>query len=142
MDLPEALIATRIDRGSILHTDCIEGVDHGKFFVIMGISQDEIAGFFFINSRIHPSIFIKGKQEQLNLQYPMRRVDYPFLKYDSFLCATNIITLEKSKLVQDLKDGTARCVFEMKREHMEEILGMVRGSKVFSKIEKDSFFYK
>lgn len=141
MDLPKSLIASRIDRGSILHTDYIEGIDHGKFFVIIGISQDEIAGFFFINSKIHPSIFIKGKQEQLDLQYPMRKIDYPFLSHDSFLCATNVITLEKSKIVQDVKDGSARCISQMKSEHMEEILDMVRASKVFSKIEKDSYFY-
>ena len=73
-----------------------EEIDHGKFFVIVGISGDCVAGFFFINSNIHPSLY--RKPEQLALQYPMRQADYPFLRYDSFLCATNIITRKRSDL--------------------------------------------
>ena len=39
-----------IKRGAIPHSETFDFVDHGKFFVIMGVSHGEVAGFFFINS--------------------------------------------------------------------------------------------
>ena len=42
-----------IKRGAILHSETFDFVDHGKFFVIMGVSHGEVAGFFFINSGIY-----------------------------------------------------------------------------------------
>ena len=79
MDLPINLIESRITRGAILHSEMFEEIDHGKFFVIVGISGDSVAGFFFINSNIHPSLY--RKPEQLALQYPMRQADpFPALR--------------------------------------------------------------
>lgn len=86
MDLPISLLENSIQRGTILHSTIFENIDHGKFFVVMGVTQEYIAGFFFINSNIHRSLF--DKPEQLALQYPLRHSDYKFLDHDSFLCAT------------------------------------------------------
>lgn len=86
MEIPVSLLEHSIRRGTILHSTFFEEIGHGKFFAVMGISQDSVAGFFFINSNIHPAIF--GKPEQLALQYPLKKEHYSFLKYDSFLCAT------------------------------------------------------
>lgn len=69
MEIPVTAIADSIKRGDILLSE-FDGIDHRKFFVVMGVSEDKICGFFFINSNIHPAIF--NKQEQLNLQYPLR----------------------------------------------------------------------
>lgn len=71
MDLPVQLLQQTIDRGSILLSDCFEDIDHSKFFVIIGVYEGMIAGFFFINSRIHP--IIMSKQEQLAMQCPLRK---------------------------------------------------------------------
>lgn len=49
-----ALADVYIKRGSILHSREFEGIDHGKFFVIVGEDKDELYGFFFINSHINP----------------------------------------------------------------------------------------
>lgn len=86
MEIPKSLIESKIDRGTILHSTMFENIDHGKFFVIVGVNADYVAGFFFINSNIN--IHIEDKQEQLDMQYPLRKADYDFLKYDSFLSAT------------------------------------------------------
>ena len=139
MELPEALFEGTIDRGTILLAQIFEEIDHEKFFVIVGISGDKVAGFFFINSNIHPSVW--KKSEQLAMQYPMKKSDYPFLKYDSFLCATNIITRDKSELASLLRDGDIEIKGDMKKEHMDEVLEMARSSKLFSKAEKREFFY-
>ena len=55
-----------IKRGAILHSETFDFVGHGKFFVIMGVSHGEVAGFFFINSGINK--WIQGKEEMLAMQ--------------------------------------------------------------------------
>lgn len=139
MDIPSSLIEFQLDRGCILHSTMFENIDHGKFFVIVGISQEYVAGFFFINSRVN--IHIEGKQEQLNMQYPLRKKDYSFLHHDSFLCATKIEKIGRSKLAQTISDGTTTIIGNMKTEHMEELLEKARESRLFSRIQKKQFLY-
>ena len=139
MELPKSAYESLIVRGTILGASDFKNIDHEKFFVIIGVYDDYIAGFFFINSNIHTSI--QKKPDQLAMQYFMKRSDYPFLKYDSFLCATNILTREKSELVANLQTGAISIYDTMKEEHMEDLLEKLRDSKPFSKIEKKRFFY-
>ena len=69
MEIPSTLIELRIERGTILHSTMFENIDHGKFFVIVGISEEFVAGFFFINSKVNKHI--EEKQAQLDMQYPL-----------------------------------------------------------------------
>ncbi len=46
MELPVQLIQRGIERGSILLSDSFEDIDHAKFFAIVGVYEDRIAGFF------------------------------------------------------------------------------------------------
>ena len=138
MEIPPSLIEHTIRRGTIIHSYGFTDIDHGKFFVVVGISDHCLVGFFFINSAINKMIF--GKQRLLNMQYPMKQADYPFLRYDSFLCATNIMTIEKSTLAVDIADGTASIVGEMQEVHMSELLSAARESDLFTDYEKATFF--
>lgn len=45
MEIPDLLIESKIDRGVILHSTMFENIDHGKFFVVVGINADYVAGF-------------------------------------------------------------------------------------------------
>ena len=137
MDIPVTAIADSIKRGDILLSE-FAGIDHRKFFVVMGVSEDSICGFFFINSNIHPAIF--NKQEQLDLQYPLRHIDYPFLKYDSFLCASSVIERKLSDISEGIKNGTTEVIGRMKDEHITDVISMVRGSFVISERHKKMFF--
>lgn len=139
MQLPDKAIEQQIVRGAILHSTMFEDIDHGKFFVIVGVTQESVAGFFFINSAINRAVM--GKPEQLAMQYPMRRADYPFLKYDSFLCATAIVKRPRSHIVRTMQDGTTRFVGTMLDRHMDELLQAARASRLFSKVDKETFFY-
>lgn len=139
MDLPQTLIENNIDRGTILHSTMFKNIDHGKFFAIIGISEEYVAGFFFINSNIN--ILLQGKQEQMDMQYPLRKSDYDFLKYDSFLCATNIMTLKRSEIADTIKEGITEIVGVMKKEHIEELLEKARKSILFSKRQREQFLY-
>jgi hypothetical protein len=139
MDLPLELAENLIERGVILHSDIFPDIDRGKFFVVIGVDEDFVAGFFFINSNINRAIW--NKQEQLAMQYPMRKADYDFLRYDSFLCATNIITRSRKELSESIQENRSSLVGHMKQEHLDDVLEMVRNSKLFSNIEKQRFFY-
>ena len=137
MDLPITAITQSIKRGDILLSD-FDGIDHQKFFVVMGVSEDAICGFFFINSNIHRAIF--NKQELLNLQYPLRHDDYPFLRYDSFLCASSVIERSVSSISEGISQGTTSVIGRLKDEHITDVLEMVRTSDVISTIHKKKYF--
>lgn len=126
-----------IKRGAILHSETFDFVDHGKFFAIMGVSHGEVAGFFFINSGINK--WIQGKEEMLVMQYPMRKADYGFLRYDSFLAAQELLKIPISKIESDMDNGHTVFKAQMKEEHVEEVLRMARHSKLFKPKDKKNF---
>lgn len=137
MEIPVSVIASNIQRGDILLSE-FDGIDHRKFFVVMGVSEDKVCGFFFINSNIHPAIF--NKQEQLDLQYPLLHRDYDFLKYDSFLCASSVIERSISDIADSIQNRTAQVVGHLKEEHISDVVKMVRASKVISERHKKMYF--
>lgn len=126
-----------IKRGAILHSETFDFVDHGKFFVIMGVSHGEVAGFFFINSGINK--WIQGKEEMLAMQYPMRKADYGFLRYDSFLAAQELLKIPISKIESDMEKWQTIFKALMKEEHVNEVLQMARHSKLFKPKDKKNF---
>lgn len=140
MDIPSNILSNHIQRGAILHSTMFDEIDHGKYFVVIGVSEKYIAGFFFINSNIHPTI--SNKPEQLAMQYPLKHSDYNFLKYDSFLCATNIIKRPISYITESLESGNTRFIGNMKKEHLKEVLEKARLSRLFSQKDKEQFFYE
>ena len=139
MDLPIQLLQHGIRRGSILLSDCFEDIDHAKFFAIVGIYKDSIAGFFFVNSRIHPVIM--SKPEQLAMQYLLRKHDYDFLRYDSFLGANELQTRPVSVLVESMKNGQSSIIGQLTDEDLTSVLEICRNSKLFTAKEKRQFFY-
>lgn len=132
------LVDSLVSRGQILHSDIFEDIDHAKFFVVIGISDDAVAGFFYINSEINR--FINNKDEQLLMQYPLFKSDYKFLSHDSYICATNIVKLPRSLISQSVVDGRTKIVDSLRAEHLCALLDKVRNSRLFSKKDKDEFF--
>lgn len=139
MDLPIELLTKGIDRGTILLSDSFEDIDHAKFFVVIGINEDSIAGFFFINSRIHPIII--RKPAQLAMQYQLKRRDYDFLRYDSFLGANELQIRPLERLVKSIKDGNTSIVGHLTNEDLIAVLDACRNSDLFTNKEKRMFFY-
>ncbi len=138
MELPRTLIEGTISRGTIFHSTLFADIDHGKFFVVIGVTDNYIVGFFFINSNINNSI--KSKPDQFSMQYLMRKVDYPFLNYDSFLSATTIRYISKSKLSETIHQHVTTIVGYMQEEHMNELLESARASILFTPKQKELFF--
>lgn len=139
MQLPVDLLAESIKRGSILHSTDFNDIDHGKFFVVMGVSADYIAGFFFINSRIHHSIM--SKPEQLSMQYLLKSADYSFLRYDSFLSASNMIKKSRADIANSMCNGNTSYIDDLREHDLNNILQMVRDSRLYNRKDKEAFFY-
>ena len=139
MELPADLMNVFVERGQILHSDIFENIDQPKFFVIVGVTDDEVAGFFYINSKINTKV--NTKPEQLRLQFPISKEDYSFLSHDSYISATNVVTLPRYVLAQSIQTQRTLIIGQLLQNHMNEILEKVRTSKLFSKITKDKFFY-
>jgi len=139
MILPASLHEKFIKRGAIPHSEIFEDMGHGKFFAVMGVSDDMVAGFFFINSRIHP--IIMSRPEQLAMQYPLKHTDYGFLKYDSFLCATAIRKIPLSKLAETVTDGKTTYVGDLTDNDLAAVLEACRASQLFRGSDKRKFFY-
>ncbi len=139
MELPHSVHQSLIRRGTILHSEIFDDIDHGKFFAVIGISGEMVAGFFFINSRIHP--VIQRRPEQFAMQYVLRRQYYRFLKYDSFLCATSIQKVPVSKLTTSISSGQTIYAGELTEDDLAAVLNACRNSKLFSPAEKRKFLY-
>jgi len=139
MDLPVEIYDEVIKRGQILHSDNFTDIGHGKFFVIIGVTEDLIVGFFFINSNINR--YLLDKPEQMAVQYSMLKRDYKFLHHDSFLCATKILKLKKTEIIAGLQEESVTIIDALKPEHLEEVLDMVRNSDLFKETEKRQFFF-
>lgn len=139
MELPTSLYESMIRRGVILHSDIFEDIDHGKFFAVIGVAGDMVAGFFFINSRIHPTIM--KRPAQFAMQYPLKKSDYSFLKYDSFLSATVIQKIPVNKLSSSIKSGQTTQVGNLTDDDLTAVLDACRKSELFRPSDKKKFFY-
>lgn len=134
MILPDSIL---IKRGVILHSTIFEYIDHGKFFVIIGEDEDNYVGLFFINSNIN---YFNHKQELLEMQYPLLKRDYKFLDYDSFLCCTEITLLDKKELSDSFSTKVTEYKGVLQQEHLDDVLTLVRNSKLFTDEEKEIYF--
>lgn len=139
MELPIQLLKQGIQRGSILLSDSFDDIDHAKFFAIIGVFQDTIAGYFFINSRIHP--IIMAKPRQLAMQYQLKKSDYTFLRYDSFLGANELQIRSVASLAKSMQEGQTSIVGQLTDEDLASVLDACRNSNLFSEKEKQQFFY-
>jgi len=138
MDIGSSVAAISIRRGTVFHSTIFEEIDHGKFFVVIGENDNELVGFFFINSWVND--FIQRKPEMAKLQFPIAQSDYNFLSHNSFLNCSTLTTIDKRKLSDSIASGETTIKGQLTTNDIDDILGKVRESKLFSKIEKETFF--
>lgn len=137
MELPKEIIERSICRGAILHSYRFEGIDHGKFFVVIGVDKDSIVGFFFINSNIHP--MLENILEHFNLQYPLRKSDYSFLRYDSFLDAHQLKKISIVNITESIRKGNTTYIGNLTEDDTKNVMNMCRNSNVFTPREKERY---
>ena len=125
-------------RGNILHSYEFEGIDHGKFFVIIGEDDNNYVGFFFINTNIN--ISIKKIDEFYKMQMLVKKQNYSFLKHNSYIGAHEISLIEKSKLKRQINKGLAIFKDRLTKDDTELLLESLRNSDLYSEHEKNTFF--
>ena len=82
-----------------------------------------------------------SKPAQLALQYQLRAKDYSFLRYDSFLSASNIIKMKRSDIAKSIENGKTKYIDKLNQEDLDNVLNMVRKSPLYKPKEKKDFFY-
>ncbi|PNE28547.1 hypothetical protein BHU09_06465 [Tannerella sp. oral taxon 808] len=141
MELPSALSKALIKRGSIFHSkdDRFREIGHGKYFVVIGVSQTRVVGFFFINSNINPKEW--KNSARFALQYPIRARDYPsFLRHDSFIGCASLQEWAYDDLLDSIMRGQTEYKATLHESHLRDILEQARQSEVFSEEEIESYF--
>ena len=134
-----ALAEVYIKRGSILHSREFEGIDHGKFFVIVGEDKDDLYGFFFINSNINP--YLQNRPSLYQMQIPLNQENYSdILTHNSFLDCHAITPISKTKLKGQFGEGKAQYKGELTEEDLDVVMRTVRESDLFSDYEKETYF--
>lgn len=128
-----------IKRGAILHSHEFEGIDHGKFFVIVGEDKDDLYGFFFINSNIND--YLRKRPTLYQMQVPLNCSNYAdILTHNSFLDCHAITHISKKKLKNQFGEGKAQYKGNLKEEDLDVVMRTVRESDLFSDYEKETFF--
>lgn len=126
-----------VSRGDILYSENFPGINHGKFFVVIGENADEVIGAFFINSNINDFLFSKPKM--LALQVGLGPDDYPFLTHNSYLNCAQIIRIKKVDLINDIQSRVAQKRGKLLDVDIDTVLERVRSSALFSPSEKEFF---
>ena len=75
------------------------------------------------------------------MQFLLKKEDYDFLRYDSYLGANEIIVREVSILSQSMKDGQTQIVGHLLEKDLLPVLEACRNSDLFTPKEKRQFFY-
>ena len=65
---------------------------------------------------------------------------YQTLEYDSFLCCTEITKLNKKKLSDSFSTKVSEYKGALQQEHLDDVLNLVRQSKLFTDEEKEIYF--
>jgi len=116
-----------------------EGIDHKKFFIVAGISQDRIfLCSIYINSRIHPSVM--QRQHLLELQIPLKKQNNPFLKYDSFANCSTPIPMESESLSVWISDESCKVIGSIHKPDLKFIIESLKNSGLLSEEEMELYF--
>lgn len=138
MDLPVEIYGTFIHRGSVL-IKCHPGnINHPKMFVVMGVSEDSLIGFFFINSDINTHVINKPAQQEL--QYLIKESDYDFLDHDSYICASSLKHALLTDVENDFPSGEVRHIGVLNENDLNVLLEKLNNSSIYSARVKSMFF--
>ncbi|MDR2927499.1 MAG: hypothetical protein LBV41_04775 [Cytophagaceae bacterium] len=139
MDIGNRCIALAISRGTILHSEEFDFIDHGKLFIVLGENEEEMVGFFFINSKI--SQYISRNPQFFAMQMSIKRSDYPdILIYDSFVGCHALTSIPKNELAIQINTGKTQIKGCLNERDINMMLDAVRNSDLFTEQEKNTFF--
>ncbi|MDR1983822.1 MAG: hypothetical protein LBQ28_03245 [Prevotellaceae bacterium] len=110
-----------------------EGIDHEKYFIIIGISDNKIhVCSVYINSKIPK--FILNNQNSLNLQINIKGSKYDFLRHDSFVACNSIQKYPST----DIK--LCRYIGKIDDEDLDNVITTVINSGLLTEKEINTYF--
>lgn len=116
-----------------------QGIDHPKFFIVVGICANRLfLCSVYINSNIHPSLM--SRQNLLELQIPLKKVNNPFLKYDSFANCSHTIPMEAESLSEWITDDTCKVIGSVYQKDLTLIVESIKNSGLLSEEEIELYF--
>lgn len=134
----EKLFQAGLTKGDIF-LNRFEGIDHPKFFIIAGIAADKIfTCAVYINSEIHPSLF--RKQELLELQIPIKKANYPFLKYDSFICCSTTLYINSTNIFNWIENKSCKVIDKLTTNDLTTITNTIINSGLLTEEEIELYF--
>lgn len=134
----EKLFQAGLTKGDIFLNQ-FEGIDHPKFFIIAGIAADKIfTCAVYINSEIHPSLF--RKQELLELQIPIKKANYPFLKYDSFVCCSTTLYINSTNIFNWIENKSYKVIDKLTTNDLTTITNTIINSGLLTEEEIELYF--
>lgn len=134
------LFQTTLVRGAVF-LNKFESIDHPKFFIVAGLSEDKIfTCSVYINSNIHPSIM--NKQEQLNLQVPIKNAKYKFLSHDSFVCCSTPIPIKTECISAWIENKSCQIKGQIDEEDLHNIETSIIDSGLLTDEEVALYFSK
>ena len=85
------------DDGIILKNNALQRT---KYFVVVGHDQDNgLIGSLLVNSNVNENVI--NTKILLDCQFPLKKNDYDFLYYDSYLDCSELFELNKIKILQN-----------------------------------------
>jgi len=121
------IIDNKIQIGSIVSINC-DGIDHPKWNIILDIMDDKcLIASVFINSEIN--FFHINSPELVALQYPIKKIDFPFLDHDSYIDCSNLFEKHYKEYKVTLINNAIRKIGELSEPEIESIYEFVRKSK-------------
>lgn len=137
-DARRKLFQSALTKGDIF-INKFEGIAHPKFFIVAGIAADKIfTCAVYINSEIHPSLF--RKQELLELQIPIKKANYSFLKYDSFVCCSTPLYINSDTIFNWIEKKSCRVVDKLTIDDLTIIINALTNSGLLSEEEIELYF--
>jgi len=85
------------DDGIVLKNSAVQRT---KYFVVVGHDQDNgLIASLLVNSNVNENVI--NTKMLLDCQFPLRKNDYGFLHYDSYLDCSELFELNKIKILQN-----------------------------------------
>ena len=132
------LFKSTLSKGNVFLGE-FSGVEHKKFFIVVGLSNDKIyLCSVFINSSI--PTFIYNKQELLNLQVPIKRAKYNFLKYDSFVSCNTQLKYDFTDIKKWIDRGICQYIGNIDNDDLNNITSTLIESGLLTQKEIDLYF--
>ncbi len=134
----EELFRLTLSRGAVFLNKFAE-IDHPKFFVVAGLSQDKIyTCSFYINSNIHPAL--TKKQELLNLQVPIKGDKYSFLTHTSFVCCSTVLPVKTTNIHSWIINNTCSYKGQLDKDDLANVTSAIINSGLLTDEEIELYF--